>query len=79
MNKENQKVTQSDLSCPIFALIEQPTSELSDEELEVRTIKIRSLLETPQSLKKVLGGIKGKTRAKTKKKKPSLDSLDLGF
>lgn len=75
-NEKNQD-TQSDECCPIFALIETRTSDLSDGDLELQTTKFRTMLETPQTLKKVLGGVKGKTRKKaTKKKAIDISALD---
>lgn len=61
--------------CPISTLLEKRVVDMSDEELAQYTKEMRTAVESPQSLRKLISG--GAT--KTKKKTSSSLKIDLGL
>lgn len=63
--------------CPISTLLGKRVVDMNDEELDAYTKEMRTAVESPQSLRKLISG--GATKSKTKKAaaKPDLSILGL--
>lgn len=62
-------------SCPMSELIGKRVTQMTDAELEVHLMGLRSAVEAPQSLRRML--VSGKAKASKEKKPAAKVNLDL--
>lgn len=63
--------------CPISTLLEKRVINMTDAELDAYTKEMRTAVESPQSLRKLISGGGAKSKAKKATVKPDLSILGL--